>query len=52
MASKGNFAKNGVFTKRTTLTWKAMFRYGNFPKEGDFSMFQDFIGVGNFTTKG
>ena len=52
MTSKGDFAENGVFTKRMTLTWKAMFRYGNFPKEGDFSMLQDFIGVGNFTTKG
>jgi hypothetical protein len=52
MASKCDFAKNGVFTKRLTLTWKAVFRYGNFPKEGDFPMLQDFIGVGNFTTKG
>ena len=52
MTSKGNFDENGLFTKNPTLTWKAMFRYGNFPKEGDFSMLQDFIGVGNFTTKG
>jgi hypothetical protein len=28
------------------------FRYGNFPKEGDFAMLQDFNRVGNFTTKG
>jgi hypothetical protein len=52
MASKGNFTEDGVFTMRMTLTWMAMFRYGNFPKVGDFARLQDFIGVGNFTTNG
>ncbi len=51
MATKGNFAKDGVVTERATLTWKVMFMYGNFPKEGDFAMLEDFNGVGNFATK-
>ncbi len=38
--------------KRVTLAWKAMFMYGNFPKEGDFAMLEDFNGAGNFATKG
>jgi hypothetical protein len=52
LATKGDFAEEGVFAKRATLTWKAMFMYGNFPKEGNFAMLEDFNGVGNFTTKG
>ena len=38
LATKGSFAEDSVFAERATLTCKAMFKFGNFPKEGDFAM--------------
>jgi hypothetical protein len=38
--------------ERATLTWKGMFMYGNFPKEGNFAMLEDFNGSSNFAMKG